>query len=365
MERFFLRVFLPALAIFVGLGAVGGSLNQSGGKPDGNASSDPSRIVSWDSVTHTIREGWNLLSVPVLQSNMTSAGVFTDDFGSEPFSVFQYDGPPHGYSLADTMCLGRYNWLNAISGRQIDAVGLSQLCVSGPLLHGWNLVGNPFPMPFCVSDLRFTDGIETKSIRGAASAGWLVNAVYGYGGGGYSLDSTVLAPWSGYWILTLRAGLTVEYDLTSRGRQPGTPERMNAEHTFRLHLKATSPEGRSLGWIELGTHPDGSPGFDPALDAPIPPPHPETGSSLLAFEGGEMLLMRDIRGQQSKEWAFVLRTDAIGMVRISWASFGTEDEVEVTLLHNQKRKIVGTSREGSLLFDHKGGESRFSIQIST
>jgi len=61
-----------------------------------------------------------------------------------------------------------------------------------------------------------TDGVETKSVSQAESAGWVQGLIYFLDGAGYRTvapggggDDTALRPWRGYWMLAELPGLSL------------------------------------------------------------------------------------------------------------------------------------------------------------
>jgi len=169
-------------------------------------------IVSGDSVAYTTFAGWNMVGVPVLQTDMSPQGIFADDFGGSPINVFGFSLAT-GYSVPDTLRLGKGYWLNTPTARDIDAVGTAQESVTFPLEAGWNIIGNPFPAPLQKSLLRFTDGITVKTISEAHSAGWLVDLLYGFDGSAYVQENVSLAVWNAYWAKILVSNLFIIFDL--------------------------------------------------------------------------------------------------------------------------------------------------------
>jgi hypothetical protein len=155
---------------------------------------------------------WNLISVPLQQSDMRPPAVFGDDFGGTYYSVAQYGAG--GYSVPDTMRLGKGYWLFAGSPSHIDAIGSPQLHVTVSLGQSWNIIGDPFPVPIPLSSVRIGDGIETRTIAEAAGAGWIVGTLYGYNGSSYSSAGQSLNVWRGYWLFALVNGLSAIFDIS-------------------------------------------------------------------------------------------------------------------------------------------------------
>jgi hypothetical protein len=175
-----------------------------------------------------------MIGVPVLQTDMTPQGIFADDFGAAPIDVFGFS-PINGYVVPDTLRLGHGYWLRTLSAQVIDAVGTAQASTSILLQLGWNIIGNPFPAPLQKSSLRFTDGVTTKTMSEAESAGWLTNLLYGFNGAAYVQENLTLAVWNGYWLRTLVPSISILYDLNaSRETNPwSTPNLRRVLQTIK------------------------------------------------------------------------------------------------------------------------------------
>jgi hypothetical protein len=154
---------------------------------------------------------------------MRPSAVFGDDFGPSFFTVYQFN-PGGGYSSPDTMWMGRGYWLFAAAPTVIDAIGSTQAQVTVSLGLSWNIIGNPFPVPYALTRLRVSNGIETKTLSDAASSGWILATLYGYNGSSYFPAGQSLAVWHGYWIFALVSNLTMVFDasqsLANHGRSP-------------------------------------------------------------------------------------------------------------------------------------------------
>lgn len=151
--------------------------------------------------------GWRLISPAFVQDTMSPGRIFSDDFGYTP-DVFGFD---NGYQSVSTLVMGKGYWVefppNGFADIYGDAVDSAQIALS----FGWNIVGNPFSFTLPLSQLRFTDGIMTKTLADAAASGWINGQLYGFDSSGYTNVTGSLAVWSGYWLEALRSGLTIKY----------------------------------------------------------------------------------------------------------------------------------------------------------
>jgi hypothetical protein len=182
-----------------------------------NAAADtsdaPFTVTAGDSVARALTPQWNFVSVPLLQTDMTPAGIFADDLGSAP-TMFAFRPSTNSYTFPDTLRLGQGYWLLASApGGVVDAVGTPRTQVVAPTERGWNIIGNPFPVPFLRTALRLTDGSTTRTIEDAAAAGWVRDLLYGFNGTGYVIELSSLAVWNAYWLEVLVPGINVHFDV--------------------------------------------------------------------------------------------------------------------------------------------------------
>jgi hypothetical protein len=181
---------------------------------EGADTSDASfTVLAGDSVSRVLNPQWNFLSVPLLQTDMSPAGIFQDDLGSAP-TMYGFRPSLNSYFFPDTLTLGQGYWLLAgPSGGTVDAVGAPQSLVHRSLEQGWNIIGNPFPLPFLRTALRFTDGLTVKTVGEAADAGWVRDLLYGFNGASYVIELSSLGVWNAYWLEVLLGGISVRYDI--------------------------------------------------------------------------------------------------------------------------------------------------------
>ena len=176
--------------------------------------------LTWDSA----QTGWNLMSLPIDPADPDPAVVFADlDACGNVIgtNLYRYS-KASGYELYPSaqftaMETGRAYWLrltsvcdNTVSGTLLSAPQ------SIALDDGWNMFGMPLSTPVLWSGCQITDGVETKSIADAGTAGWIQTLIYYYTPAGYKSvkpdgtgDDDSLRAWVGYWFLTYQAGLSL------------------------------------------------------------------------------------------------------------------------------------------------------------
>jgi len=176
--------------------------------------------MTWDSA----QAGWNLMSLPIDPADPDPAVVFADlatcgnVIGTNLYRYSKLSGyelyPSAQFTAMET---GRAYWLrltsvcdNTVSGTLLSAPQ------SIALDDGWNMFGMPLSTPVLWSGCQITDGVDTKSIADAGTAGWIQTLIYYYTPTGYKTvkpdgtgDDDSLRPWVGYWFLTYQAGLSL------------------------------------------------------------------------------------------------------------------------------------------------------------
>jgi len=330
--------------------------------------SDPSAVMKNDTMSFTTAPGWNLLSMPLEQTVMTPEGVFGDDFGEDFYSVYEYGGVLSGYVPADSLELGRGFWLNSVDSRLVTAMGSPEKTTILPLWIDWNIIGNPFKVQFEVCNLRFSDGIETKSIIDAALAGWLVNAVYGYSDGGYFIEESALDIWIGYWISLLQPNISVHYVWRDSSSFSHATEDGQMGSCARTRITASMESDDRIvrtNSIEFGTDMNATAGFDPAFDAPMPPASGILHPLLIGFEGpseDRSLLLRDVRNRNAERWTLVVASTDTGNVLVSWSSIEMSEPFEFLVRNSASGVVVAESWEGRFEFTHHGASERFFIE---
>ncbi len=113
------------------------------------------RLAGWSSDSgKNMKAGWNLVSVPFLQSDYTSGVVFPGKSGS----MFEYNTATKQYATAPILACGKGYWVLYGSPNTVTITG----SVPGPLTDtvaqaGWTLVGS-YEESLPVSSLVFSNG---------------------------------------------------------------------------------------------------------------------------------------------------------------------------------------------------------------
>lgn len=156
--------------------------------------SDRNPVTSWpgpDSCYHIQGAGnalyvnyttnWNMVSVPLLQSNYSVTALFPSTLNGR---AFEYSGG--AYHMKDSLLPGTGYWIKLPGPVLKSFTGSSLSSVTQNLEKGWNMIGSvDHDVP-------------------APSGGIVSSLMYGYSGG-YSITSTV-KPGKAYWVKTSAPG---------------------------------------------------------------------------------------------------------------------------------------------------------------
>ncbi len=136
------------------------------------------------SVSVSVAEGWNIVSVPLEAADMTVNGLFP----TASSNAFGFTSS--GYFQTDELVNGDGYWLKFDSAEDIPVEG-SPVAGNLPVDEGWNLVG-PFDYEVTVSGIT------------SIPAGIISGLFFGYNAGYTQAD--VLEPGKGYWVKTTAQG---------------------------------------------------------------------------------------------------------------------------------------------------------------
>ena len=147
----------------------------------------------------TLQPGWNMVSVPILMANMSTAVVFD---GAE--AVYAWDPASKSYTTPQQVTTERAYWVAVTSVTPLPWHGVPVKAWGLPVLAGWNTVGSIYyddPAPL----VNVTADAEPDPLRR--------NAIYTWDPVAKSyIPCTTIEPGKGYWMATaVDCTLTVEY----------------------------------------------------------------------------------------------------------------------------------------------------------
>lgn len=162
-----------------------------------------------------LREGYNLISLPLIPLESGREGLFSLMVGS-PVALYRwysaYPGiTPPDYYLEDIVQPGLGYFLYSPADNMnliVDGLKIEDMEFSVMLQNGWNMIGPPYDGEILLRDVlvkRNATG-EKGSYTEAVKAGWIGNSIYRLKDGNYDFASfnddppAVLEPWVGYWV---------------------------------------------------------------------------------------------------------------------------------------------------------------------
>ncbi|MDP2301721.1 MAG: choice-of-anchor D domain-containing protein [Ignavibacteria bacterium] len=279
-------------------------------------------------LTKIFTSGWNLMSVPVQPENNLTSVVLGDDL--DLFFLYNYSSSA-GYQTSNTIDAGNGYWLGIESLDTVDVTGSAITSnQTKSLSPGWNLVASPFVRTYLKSLVYFTDGTSTLSPLSAIDSGWIQNNYYGYDGTSYSSKDT-LSQWFGYWLLTLKSGISSIFYHDSTSGSPANKIRLEETESEINNWSVpifASINGITDNLLSFGVNVDATDGFDVKFDLAKPPVSPSPNSVETYFEnqGWSSFITKfaaDIKAPMSnplsgKSWAFKVMSKNAGTVLLNW-----------------------------------------------
>lgn len=184
--------------------------------------------------TGPINPGWNLISLPAIPTNPAVADVL--DECPEALGIgyiYRWDCVVQGIKVYDTynvedfgnMLLTEGYWLQVVPGDShiISFEGITDndntdMWISLPKT-GWTIIGCPFSYSVDWNNVEITDGTATVPLATARDNEWLHTICYYWDSvaGGLQqigldddwVGNSVLQPWHGYWVQSLRDNLAL------------------------------------------------------------------------------------------------------------------------------------------------------------
>jgi hypothetical protein len=166
-----------------------------------------------------MKPGWNMVTLPELTNDRINS-TWTDLLGGvTPVKVVAWSAQNSKYfNLADPVTYNQALWYKMNSDLSIPYESYHQM-VDIPILlygkyqNGWNLVGNPFPIPvyWDVDRIHVLSGNQTLTLREAKAQGLVKDYGWTWDGSKYrfvcdpeiysvSNYTQVIPPFGGIWI---------------------------------------------------------------------------------------------------------------------------------------------------------------------
>lgn len=145
-----------------------------------------------DCIDNNLTSGWNLVSAPLLNNNMSASNIFPNS-GSEVF------GYGNGYFAADTLLNGAGYWVKYNEAQLLQMCG-TPVTTSIDVIAGWNIIG------------PFNTQVDVQNIT-STPPNIIISSLFGYDSGYTAADT--LMPGKGYWVKTNGSG-SLQINITSK-----------------------------------------------------------------------------------------------------------------------------------------------------
>ncbi len=163
--------------------------------------------------------GWNIISIPILTTDMSIASIFPDAVSN----AFGYN---NGYITATTFEQGKGYWLKYPNPATINVCG-SKFAGDVPITQGWNIVS------------IYENNYSVENIN-TVPAGIITSSFYGYNNG--YVAATTLESGKGYWVKANQDG-TIVYPALSKEQTENIPAISISKEWSRIEL--TDASGRT------------------------------------------------------------------------------------------------------------------------
>ncbi|MCF8306604.1 MAG: PKD domain-containing protein [Ignavibacteriales bacterium] len=211
---------------------------------------------------------WNMVSVPLLTSDMAVQSVF-------PGAVSQAFSFENGYVSHDQLDNGIGYWIKFSSPASIDVVGELAQFNEPYVAEGWNIIG------------PFRNKVPVSSVT-SNPAGLIQSAFFGYEDNYFLADT--LYPGKGYWVKTSGAGV-LNYNTSAKKINQLPAIKLPANYaTLKIGEDPNKLTVLGLGWDSQATN-----GIDIHLGESEMPPFAPEGFDARLNISGNLSVNADIR----------------------------------------------------------------------
>ena len=251
---------------------------------------------------------------------------------------------------------GRGFWVDLPSTNRLQLHGdvvRSDHSFSMPVVHGFNMIGDPYPYPIGFGSIMIQYNGRLYSLPDAVQAGLIEPVLYRWEGNGYKfslLPEAVLQPWVGYWILCRANTKLRPMTLIFQPAEAGTPRAADTAPTraqgnvWELPVNVVDRDTNQKATVILGAQENATNQTDFGLDIAAPPMAPG-GLSLTSRSGllNEALL-RDYRplvDGTDYRWEVTISGTPGAQVVVNWPKLTGLPRNYVLTLHDQ---VTGEDR---------------------
>ncbi|MBT7789071.1 MAG: T9SS type A sorting domain-containing protein [Calditrichaeota bacterium] len=289
-------------------------------------------------MTKNVSAGWSLISIPLIQNDMSVEAVLVDDFDFQ-YAVYGFN-PQEGHTVPETLQVAQGYFLGIVNDAQMDVTGLpiEDEAYTFDLTIGWNMLGSSFRHTSELEDATVTIEGDEMSFEEAVVEEYLTPIMYNFynnipedepdwpDGNRYA-ESDQMEAWKGYWYLSLIDGVQLTINRPTAYPQP---ERDDSEEPSPedWHLDIIASMGEFGDACNIGVNESATSGFDNLYDYPEPPHAPVENYVRFYHERENWpnhsgnLFNRDIRPpmerDETQEWEVTVTCGENGEVLLVW-----------------------------------------------
>ncbi|MBI4548700.1 MAG: T9SS type A sorting domain-containing protein, partial [Ignavibacteriae bacterium] len=243
----------------------------------------------YQAIPVVIRDGWNIVSVPVIPPNMNYSRSLLFPSSISPCFHYRSDDPGE-------LTRGEGCWLKFRGDQIVGIPGIPIHSLDIPLFDKWNMIGS-ISKPVPVGSLSFTEA--TMSSIG----------FFGFDGGvGYYLEDTIV-PGKGYWVKINATGQNPLLHMSAAA----TPQKFDNPVSSELMQMSKLIVVDNAGYKQTLYFGDNGQVKSPINIFELPPPAP-VGMDV-RFASGRMLEVID--GKEAQEFPILISSAAYPLT-ISW-----------------------------------------------
>jgi hypothetical protein len=269
-------------------------------------------------------------------------------------------------------------WVGATEAFEWGFYGSFNLTpVTVDLHQGWNMVGNPMWFPASVAGVQVISDGSAYTWDQAVGASLVSPSVYAYDASAQAyVPATSLLAWQGYYVRALVDDLRFVFDheamqiappLPSVGGVDDLPDALD----WKVDLTLRSPAG-PLQTIQLGVHPDASPGFDNRHDQPSPPRSPAGTEPVLYVSqpsrdpGPGTRFRQDLTSPNTSPYSWLITLDAggEGQHTLTWdrRDWPVGHDLQIYRPDHNRVLVLSMLQAGSLTLDLSEGPVTLEVR---
>ncbi len=335
--------------------------------------------------------GWDMVGIPLSpQDGLNSLGSILLDNAPSGSALFRYDSSL-GYiqvEAEEAVVAGQGLWLATPENITWSMSGYDHMDgISLDLQQGWNLVGYPLLYPGSTEGIMVEHQGKFRSFSLAASDGLISSAYFGFDQTRSTYEwNPGLTPGRSYWVASLADSVVLFFDPSCMPDTTSAPLDKNLvidqenQTAWTLDINCTIPSESGndhsvdFGSIRIGRHPEGTSGFDVALDSAAPPATPGSGNItglLMLRPQWEQITgdaaWADIRGLQDspESWGCLVQPATSGSFTLHWDPEQLPADCDLRLYRHGRGTFLVESMHSSNQFTLQSDGSAVFLEFCT